>query len=634
MEGQEVARLRVAYNGVVESAVSSDGSVLGGDVEGWIGRQVGEILRPESWPGGWLGAEKLVAMASGDDLMLCKGADGSDVWVRCVPEAPEDVGAWSGALTVVLRDATKEALQRDTDIIKGVVGNLIEAVPGAAIVVNESGMMVVANEEAARIFRTTVEHMQGGYVGSLVPMRARAHHHENMKRFLSSHQKSMMGAGRGRLFGVRSNGEEFEIEVDLSRMEQGDRRFVMCAIRDVAERRRLSSIEASAESANRASEAKTAFLTRMSHELRTPLNAVLGFGQLLEMDSDRNLTVDQQRYIQSIMKAGRHLLAMITDLMDISRIEAGAMGLAMETLDAYEVISESVAMASTLSVQKSVAIQFEARKSKCLVEADKLRLRQVLVNLLTNAIKYNRFGGSVSVVTTTDRDTVVIAVRDTGRGMSAGQMAQLFQAFNRLGAEADGIEGIGMGLVISRSLVEQMGGALKVGSVEGVGSTFEVRLKRGKGSVDQGSEGKLQKWSLSKFGMENGVLRAVYVEDNEANRELMRQVMKRRSSWDLKCVKTADEAIEEIRRQRPDLLIVDMHLPDMHGVELVRKLELEPATASIPRVGLSADSMESTRTYAMSAGFARYFTKPLDVKQFVEFIDKLADGSSGWDMAH
>lgn len=578
-----------------------------------------------------LRVDDLAACCKQGRLLVCRQPDGSARWVRCDEPAPQSGAA---VYQVSLLDATEEALERDSALMGEAFGNLLDAVPGGAIVVNEQGMMVVVNEEAARIFGSSSRAMRGGSIATLIPTRLRTKHAQHVAGFMGHHLKGIMGKGRGRLFGLRADGSEFEIEVDLSQISRGERAFVMCVVRDAEESRRYRAIEDSAETAQKASEAKTLFLTRMSHELRTPLNAVLGFSQLLEMDGGRNLTLEQQGYVRQIMKAGKHLLEMISDVMDISRIEAGAVVLSMEAVDIGDAIAEAVSMASTAAGTTSVKVSFDMHSRQMFAKADKLRLRQVLVNLVSNGIKYNREGGSVLVRSTAAGRRVAIEVTDTGIGLSREKLEHLYEPFNRLGAENTPVEGSGMGLVITRSLVEKMGGELVVESSEGVGSTFRVYLERTVASIKTHQDGQRHEWSLSRFGMDTGRLRAVYVEDNEANRELLRSVMATRPNWELTCVKTADEAIDELRRERPDLLIVDMHLPDMHGVELVMRLEKEPATASIPRVGLSADSMESSRMYAMSAGFARYFTKPLDIKSFMEFIDKVADGSSGWSLAH
>lgn len=234
---------------------------------------------------------------------------------------------------------------------------------------------------------------------------------------------------------------------------------------------------------------------------RTPLNAVLGFGQLLEMDSGRNLTLEQQGYVRQIMKAGKHLLEVISDVTEISRIEAGAVTLSMDAVEVGEAISEAVSMASTAAGNKSIKVSFDMHSDQLFDRADKLRLRQVLVNLVSNGIKYNRDCGTVVVKSMAAGRRVAIEVSDTGVGISKEKLQHLYEPFNRLGAENTQIEGSGLGLVISRSLVERMGGELVAESTEGSGSTFRVFLERTLQSRRITQDGQRHEWSLSHQGV-------------------------------------------------------------------------------------------------------------------------------------
>jgi len=384
-----------------------------------------------------------------------------------------------------------------------------------------------------------------------------------------------------------------------------------------------------AAAAQRANAAKTEFLSRMSHELRTPLNAVLGFAQLLRMDIASPLTPAQAQWAQHIENAGGHLLAMINDVLDLSRIESGSMPLSLDTVSVALVVDEAHALISALAAEADVRVRVEppadAERRHGQVRADHLRLRQVLVNLMGNAVKYNRRGGSVTVnwVLSANGAQMHIEVSDTGRGLSPEQLAHLFEPFNRLGADTTAIEGTGIGLVISQRLVQSMGGEVEVSSEAGVGSCFRVVLPAALHDVmpalaavpaaDATRPGALAPRTV------------LYADDNALNVEVVLAILRTRPDLRAVVARNGSEALTLAAREVPDLFLLDMHLGDMTGLDVLQQLALNPALAGIPCVALSADAMPAALERAERAGFKAYLTKPLNVKLFLQCLDKVLD---------
>jgi PAS domain S-box-containing protein len=378
----------------------------------------------------------------------------------------------------------------------------------------------------------------------------------------------------------------------------------------------LAQALAAAEQANRA---KSEFLSRMSHELRTPLNAILGFAQVLRLRLQAAPAgVDQQ--LAHIESAGWHLLELINDVLDLSRIEAGAMVVSRDAVPLAPLLASCLQLVHGVARSAGVDVQLTPVPPEAAALADATRLRQVLVNLLSNACKYNRPGGTVQVSVLRDGAAVLLRVADTGAGMTPAQMAALFQPFNRLGAEQGPVEGTGIGLVIARRLVELMQGNLAVESVPSSGSTFTVRLPAAELANPRppAAEVVIDPDPLGHIGH----YRVLYVEDNPANVQLLAEVMRLRPAVHLEAVGDAEAALQRVQSSAPDMVIVDIALPGMDGYALCSRLRQMPALQNAPIAGLSANAMARDRELGMQAGFDRYFTKPLDVAAFLRWLDE------------
>jgi len=372
--------------------------------------------------------------------------------------------------------------------------------------------------------------------------------------------------------------------------------------------------------AERESQAKSQFLARMSHELRTPLNAVLGFTQLLQLEArQRPGDSDQLDKLSHIRASGEHLLALINDALDLSSLEAGTLKLDLRPVS----MALAVARALPLVEEPAAARHITIRTGRLdgLALADHTRLHQVLLNLLSNAVKYNRIGGKVIVESTLMASDVRLCVRDTGRGMNAEQLAHLFEPFNRLGLDHDGIEGSGIGMTIARALVEGMGGRIGVTSEAGRGTEFEVVLPQAE-AVTTTRPAELRELdamaeiaSAPQPGKRTG--QVLYIEDSSVNVLLVEELIGHLAGVRIVSELTGAAGVARARSLRPDLILIDMQLPDFDGFEVLRQLRTHPETAAIPCVALSANAMPEDIARALANGFDDYWTKPIRFKEFL-----------------
>jgi PAS domain S-box-containing protein len=407
----------------------------------------------------------------------------------------------------------------------------------------------------------------------------------------------------------RKDGHYVWVESKARRLrdpESGETVEFQSATRDISERKAAEAeIRRAKDEAEAANRAKSEFLSRMSHELRTPLNAILGFGQLLERAP---LTDRQHRHAEYVVKGGRHLLTLIDEVLEISRIESGSLGVSVEPLLLADGVQGALDLVGPLADQQGISIEVDlAAVGGMYVLADLQRVKQVLLNLLSNAVKYNRPGGSVRVAATVVGDTIVLGVSDTGPGIAADDLPRLFIPFDRLGAEASDVEGTGLGLALSRSLAEAMGGSLDASSELGAGSTFELRLARGEpqpARVDRPAPGN------TRVGLP--ACRVLYVEDNISNLRLIEEIL---ADDDIEIIAagTGRIALDIAPGARADLILLDINLPDMTGDEVLRGLRACPQTATTPVIVLTADATPATRRRMLELGVSTHLTKPIEI---------------------
>jgi PAS domain S-box-containing protein len=373
--------------------------------------------------------------------------------------------------------------------------------------------------------------------------------------------------------------------------------------------------------AEKANLAKSDFLSSMSHELRTPLSAVLGFAQLIESGSPAP-TVSQKRCVDQILKAGWYLLDLINEILDLALIESGKLSLSLEPISLSEVMQECRTMIEPQAQKRGISVTFPLMDMPYFVQADRTRVKQVLINLLSNAIKYNKVDGTVVVeCVTSGTERIRICVEDSGGGLTPQQLAQLFQPFNRLGQEGNVEEGTGIGLVVCKRLVELMGGVIGVESVVGKGSVFWMDLNLT--TEPKATAGPVEATDSVRAPVEAGaqIRTLLYVEDNPANLMLVEDLIARRPDIRLLSARDGNRGIEIARASQPDVILMDINLPGISGITALKILGLDPATAHIPVVALSANAMPRDIERGLEAGFFRYLTKPIKVNEFMETLD-------------
>lgn len=407
-------------------------------------------------------------------------------------------------------------------------------------------------------------------------------------------------------------------EQRLLRDTRGQATEIVGVMSDITEHRRLEIAKDAAESA---SLAKNEFLGRMSHELRTPLNAILGFGQLLEMEAQ---TEENDESVEQILRAGRHLLTMVDEVLDIARIEAGQMSLSVEPVSVRHVIRESVDLVRLIAAKQEIFLQADdALATDNYVSADKQRLKQVLLNLLSNAIKYNRRRGTVTISSErVGEERLRISVGDTGYGIPAGMLERLFTPFDRLGADQGAIEGTGLGLALSKGLIDAMGGSLGVESTEGEGSCFWVELPLATRPMLSGSV-PAERIALELPDEAVEVTHTVlFVEDNLANVRLIERVFKHRPQVRLLTAMQGSLGLELAREHHPALIFLDLNLPGLSGDKVLIQLRQDPAIRDIPVVIVSGDAIPSQVQRMLDLGARGYITKPFNVRELLDVVDE------------
>ena len=498
---------------------------------------------------------------------------------------------------------------------------MVESVTDAAIVMLDSeGRVVSWNTGVQRIQGYSAEEIVGQHFSRFYPpadIAGGAPQHD---------LDSAAAQGRCEVEGwrVRKDGSTFFANVVFTAIRDpaGNARGFAQLTRDLTERRQVEQALTLAKgAAEKANLAKSEFLSSMSHELRSPLNAILGFAQLMESDATP-ATPSQKASIDEILRAGWYLLELINEILDLAQIESGKLSLSPEPTSLAEVILECQAMIEPQAQQRGISMTFPQFDVPCFVAADRTRLKQVLINLLSNAIKYNKTGGTV-VVDCAGSTAVRIRlnVRDTGPGLPPEKLAQLFQPFNRLGQERGAEQGTGIGLVMSKQLVELMGGVLGVESSVEVGSVFWWELAAAEAPKLDAKTTQPEAVARAQAQPGAPLSTLLYVEDNPANLKLVEQLIARRPTIRLLTAVDGNQGIQLARAHQPDVILMDINLPGISGIEALKILRDDPATARIPIVALSANAMPRDIEKGLAAGFFSYLTKPIKVKEFMEALD-------------
>jgi PAS domain S-box-containing protein len=498
--------------------------------------------------------------------------------------------------------------------------SLLNCASDAIISVDLSQRVCLFNRTACAVFRISAEAALGQPLDNFIPPARQLAHRLHVDTFVRNGSSSRrMGRMHG-LAGVRSNGEVFPIEASISRSGTGEAMLLTVVLRDVTAARQAESARQALLRAEGASRAKSEFVARMSHEMRTPLNAVLGFSQLMQSDEHEPLAPVQQRRVERIRAAGWHLLQLIADVMDLASFESGSVRVEATRVALFDTLDEAIAICETQARSRDVGLHVHDREGRRLfVQGDPIRLRQVLINVLSNAIKYNRAGGAVDIHAGLSDGRITLEVQDSGIGMTPEQLEHLYEPFNRLGRERGEVEGSGIGLVLTRQLVERMNGLLRIDSEPGRGTrVFITLVAASPGSLANPSATPAAPAAAlpGDAGADLPPAVVLYIEDNPVNVLLVEQLLTR---WPQIRFVHADDGqggIELARRLLPDLVLLDMQLPDMHGTAVLSALRADPDTAALGVVALSASDLPEDAAIAREAGAIEYWTKPIDVASF------------------
>jgi len=509
--------------------------------------------------------------------------------------------------------------------------SLIEASLDPLVTISPDGKIMDVNAATVKVTGVTREELLGSDFSSYFtePAKARDGYQQVFAKSFVADYPLTIRQRDGKLTDVLYNASVYK---DVA----GNVLGVFAAARDITERKLFETslqahnveLEMAKAVAEKANLAKSDFLSSMSHELRTPLNAVLGFAQLIE-SSPQTMTPAQKLSIDQILKAGWHLLTLINEILDLAIIESGKASMSIEPVSLHLVLQDCHAMIEPLAQKRGIQMTFPNDEHGFCVRADRTRLKQVIINLLSNAIKYNRANGAVILqCAVSGKNRIRISVEDTGAGLSAEQLAQLFQAFNRLGREAGTEEGSGIGLVVTKQLVELMNGEVGVESRIGVGSTFWIDLDAmqaqalsiGSGvasGVTSGADEPDQEAEHA-LPMQRTLL---YVEDEPANLLLVQQLIAQRGDIKLLSAINGDQGIEMARAHHPEVILMDINLPGISGFDVIKLLHEDSATAHITIMALSANAMPLDVKKGLKAGFFRYLTKPIKIGEFMNELD-------------
>ena len=564
------------------------------------------------------GAEEGGALARVDQrglppVQLCRTRSGSTLEVRSLRLA-------DGAFVRTFTDVTDYVqTQRRLSDSEAELRSLLDAFPGAIALLDAEMVYRYVNDKAAQVYGVPADQIVGRHASAILsPPRF-----EHVRDLL-------MGMSPGQTLT-----EEVEYPATSTRPRTwlqlthavtpsagSGRNGIYALAIDVSARTVAEEALISArDEAQRANRAKSQFLSSMSHELRTPMNAILGFGQLLGLDSAHPLSAQQRSHLQEIMRGGRHLLSLINEVLDMALVESGKLTVYTEPVKLRPLVQECLALLQPLTSARDIHLDLEPHSADCAVLADRIRLKQVLLNLVSNAIKYNRRRGRVRVHIALRDAQVRIAIADEGPGLSPQQCARLFRAFERLDAGDSAVEGAGLGLALSRQLIDAMGGEIGVDSQPGQGSTFWVRLPGANAPARESAPEPEGGHPRTTAGYATPGRKVLYIEDNPVNVLLMEAMLARMPGVQMLSAGVPQVGLQMALDEHPDVILLDIQLPGMDGYEVLRRLRTHEAGRRVPVIAVSANAMANDIEQGLAAGFASYVTKPVDMKQLIAAVE-------------
>lgn len=553
---------------------------------------------------------------SAHQQIRCIKADGQLVWTHASVGAVRDSSGELAHFVIQVEDVSARKLAEER---LALFRRLVESSAEGIVVIDDSHRVIYFNDAARRIFDFAPDHRHGRLFYEVIPDHAAAARYE----ILAHLEQDRPWSGRVPVRVLSGRDMVLDASFGFIPRQDGEARHVFCIFRDHSDEvRRAEELARAYREAEKANRAKSEFLSRMSHELRTPMNAIMGFTQLLQMDP--SLDEAQRDEVGEILKASRHLLALINEVLDLSRIEAGSLQMSLETVGCFDVMQDVHSMMLPLAHERGLILSLKVDESLA-VRADRTRLRQALINLLSNAIKYNRPDGRVvlSARSLESEARIRLQVDDTGPGISPEDMKRLFQPFTRLIEDPALVEGTGIGLTITQRLVNLMEGEIGVESRVGKGSSFWIDLpaRECDQALESGGAELENSQTLS------GARRLLYIEDNPANQKLVASILAREPGIELTLASSALEGIEQAKRQLPALILLDINLPGMDGYRALAELKRDARLAAVPVVAVTANAMPADVERARVTGFAAHVSKPIGVADFLDKIRGLLIGA-------
>lgn len=500
---------------------------------------------------------------------------------------------------------------------------IFESTVEGIINIDDKGIIESLNPAIEKLFGYNADELIGKNIAVLMPEPFASQHDLFVKRLVQTGRDTVIRKDR-ELVAKKKDGTTFSVEIALDRMFIDGKKMFTGIIRDITSRKEAErEIIMAKEEAERASHAKSDFLSSMSHELRTPLNAVLGFAQLMELDL--TLSDETKDYINEILIAGNHLLGLINEVLDLTRIESGHVDLVLEAVNLNKLLKECISLIEPIAQKKNIHIINSLSDEDIVLHGDKTRIKQIIINLLSNAVKYNHENGEVIILAkSVDDEFYRISIKDTGYGIKDEDITGLFEAFNRLDAKDSTIEGTGIGLVITKKLVELMGGNIGVESKYGTGSTFCIDMPKHLTPHKEFSASVTEEVDTQNSD-EIYDYKVLYIEDNPANIKLISKLFTNKSNIYLFTAHTQNLGLELAEIKSPDLILLDINFPDMDGYKVLDALRNNNKTSDIPVIAISANSMPSDLKKVREAGFDDYVIKPIDVESFNTSVKQLLE---------
>ena len=521
----------------------------------------------------------------------------------------------------LLTQRTKTELLKSELMHRSLITSMIDSL----ITIDKKGNILSHNPAAANMFGYMNKELNSENISLLIPEIHTNEYSNQFSKYSQPKEHPEKLSLAHQLNARKKDGTLIDIELTVSELILGDETLLSCIIRNVSYRRiaenKLIDEKIKAEKAN---SEKSQFLSNMSHELRTPMNAILGFGQLLTMNDE--LDEEAKKWASEIIHAGDHLLHLINEVLDLSRIEAGNMEFFYADFSLHKILVTCHSLIKPLADKKHISLQFDETNRNIILRTDKTKLQQILINILSNAIKYNKEGGSVRVsISAGDSENIRIFIKDTGIGISQENLNKLFVPFGRFSDNRNTVEGTGIGLVITKKIIEHMKGRLIITSELGVGSEFIIEIPRGEKQTHTtklGHSSSTEHNSNNKLGDSQQEKRLIlYVEDNRANMELMKHSLENMGNYTVLTANTPTQGIAILKKYRPDLILLDINLPEMDGYELHHRIREDLSIKETPIIAVSANAMDSDLDKGREAKFTDYITKPINITHCLKTIE-------------